>query len=101
MGPRCDRGLSDWRIQFVVALVFVTMLAKETNTKNTDGWNRGAHPMKKNDFGVWEIVVPAINGQPAIPHNSKIKARDPADEQSVYRIQLTANVADLHDEAER
>jgi 1,4-alpha-glucan branching enzyme len=29
--------------------------------------------MKKNDFGVWEIVVPAKNGQPAIPHNSKIK----------------------------
>ena len=31
--------------------------------------------MKKNEFGVWEIVVPAKNGQPAIPHNSKIKVR--------------------------
>lgn len=29
--------------------------------------------MKKNAFGVWEIIVPAVNGQPAIPHNSKIK----------------------------
>ena len=40
-----------------------------------DGWDRGSHPMKKNEFGVWEIVVPAKNGQQAIPHNSKIKVR--------------------------
>ncbi|KAI1471636.1 carbohydrate-binding module family 48 [Daldinia caldariorum] len=38
-----------------------------------NGWNRGSHPMKKNNFGVWEITVPAVDGQPAIPHNSKIK----------------------------
>ena len=31
--------------------------------------------MKKNEFGVWKIVLPANNGQPAIPHNSKIKVR--------------------------
>ncbi|KAI9155323.1 1,4-alpha-glucan-branching enzyme [Paramyrothecium foliicola] len=36
-------------------------------------WNRTSHPMKKNSFGIFEIVVPAINGQPAISHNSKIK----------------------------
>ncbi len=29
--------------------------------------------MKKDDFGVWSVVVPAKAGQPAIPHNSKIK----------------------------
>lgn len=29
--------------------------------------------MKKDSFGVWECVVPAIAGKPAIPHNSKIK----------------------------
>lgn len=30
--------------------------------------------MKKNDFGVWEVVVKASkNGELAIPHNSKIK----------------------------
>ncbi|QPC71682.1 hypothetical protein HYE68_002434 [Fusarium pseudograminearum] len=38
-----------------------------------NGWNRGAHPMKKNDFGVFEITLPAQNGQTAIPHNSKLK----------------------------
>ncbi|KZZ96208.1 1,4-alpha-glucan-branching enzyme [Ascosphaera apis ARSEF 7405] len=36
-------------------------------------WNNTANPMKKNDFGVWEIVVPAKNGQTAIPHDSKVK----------------------------
>ena len=29
--------------------------------------------MKKDLFGVFEVVVPAKNGQPAIAHNSKIK----------------------------
>jgi 1,4-alpha-glucan branching enzyme len=29
--------------------------------------------MKKDPFGVFEVVVPAKDGQPAIPHNSKIK----------------------------
>jgi hypothetical protein len=29
--------------------------------------------MNKNAFGVWEVVVSAVDGQPAIPHNSKIK----------------------------
>ncbi|KAH7160592.1 glycoside hydrolase superfamily [Dactylonectria macrodidyma] len=36
-------------------------------------WNRASHPMKKNDFGVFEITIPAEKGEPAIPHNSKIK----------------------------
>ncbi|KUI73746.1 1,4-alpha-glucan-branching enzyme [Cytospora mali] len=38
-----------------------------------NGWNRDSHPMTKNGFGVFEIVVPHVNGQAAIPHNSKIK----------------------------
>ncbi|KAG6903421.1 alpha-1,4-glucan branching enzyme [Termitomyces sp. Mi166 len=37
-------------------------------------WNRTSHPMKKDDFGVWEITVPpASPGVCAIPHDSKIK----------------------------
>ncbi|KAH8677509.1 family 13 glycoside hydrolase [Xylariales sp. PMI_506] len=38
-----------------------------------NNWNRESHPMKKNDFGVWEITVPAVNGEAAIPHKSKLK----------------------------
>lgn len=30
--------------------------------------------MTKNDFGVWDVTVPAKDGTPAIPHDSKIKA---------------------------
>ena len=33
--------------------------------------------MTKNQFGIWEITVPAVNGQPAIPHNSKLKVKAP------------------------
>ncbi|KAK3997102.1 alpha-glucan branching enzyme [Cladorrhinum sp. PSN332] len=39
-----------------------------------NNWDRSAHPMKKNEFGVFEITIPPTSdGQPAIPHNSKIK----------------------------
>jgi len=38
-----------------------------------NGWDRSKHSMKKDSFGVWEVCVPAINGSPAIPHNSKVK----------------------------
>jgi hypothetical protein len=38
-----------------------------------DDWNRDSHPMKKNQFGVFELVLPAKDGQPAIGHNSKVK----------------------------
>ena len=31
--------------------------------------------MTKNDFGVFEVTVPNKDGQPAIPHDSKIKVR--------------------------
>ncbi|KAK7054189.1 1,4-alpha-glucan branching enzyme [Favolaschia claudopus] len=37
-------------------------------------WNRTSHPMKKDSFGVWEIILPPTStGQCAIPHDSKIK----------------------------
>ena len=29
--------------------------------------------MKKDTFGVFEVVVPAKDGQPAIAHKSKVK----------------------------
>ncbi|KIM46397.1 glycoside hydrolase family 13 protein [Hebeloma cylindrosporum] len=37
-------------------------------------WNRTSHPMKRDDYGVWEITVPPFpSGACAIPHDSKIK----------------------------
>ena len=38
-----------------------------------DDWDRGATPMKRNEFGVWEICLPANDGQLAISHNTKVK----------------------------
>ncbi|KAJ4857459.1 alpha amylase, catalytic domain-containing protein [Trichoderma breve] len=38
-----------------------------------NGWNFTSHPMKKNAYGVFEIIVPAKGGEKAIPHNSKVK----------------------------
>lgn len=39
-----------------------------------NNWSRDSHPMKKNDFGVFEITIPPTSGgKAAIPHNSKIK----------------------------
>ncbi|KAE8348634.1 1,4-alpha-glucan-branching enzyme [Aspergillus coremiiformis] len=50
-------------------------------------WDVTAHPMTKNDFGVWEITVPAASGAPAIPHDSKVKITmvTPSGER-IYRI---------------
>ncbi|KAF8204716.1 glycoside hydrolase family 13 protein [Pholiota molesta] len=37
-------------------------------------WNRSSHPLKRDDFGVWEVVIPPLpSGACAIPHDSKIK----------------------------
>ncbi|OAT14123.1 1,4-alpha-glucan-branching enzyme [Blastomyces gilchristii SLH14081] len=38
-----------------------------------NNWDRKATPMKRNDFGVWEVTVPAKDGVPTIPHSSKVK----------------------------
>ena len=38
-----------------------------------NGWNRDSHPMKRDDYGVWEMQLQPVNGKPAIEHDSKIK----------------------------
>lgn len=38
-----------------------------------NNWDHQATPMKANDFGVWEVTLPAVKGVPAIPHNTKLK----------------------------
>ncbi|OCL07830.1 glycoside hydrolase family 13 protein [Glonium stellatum] len=38
-----------------------------------NNWDRDATPMKKDNFGVWEVTVPGKDGQTTIPHDSKIK----------------------------
>lgn len=40
-----------------------------------NNWDRDATPMAKDQFGVWEVTIPGSNGQPTIPHDSKLKVR--------------------------
>ncbi|KAH7930724.1 glycoside hydrolase family 13 protein [Leucogyrophana mollusca] len=49
--------------------------AKEANLiGDFNGWNRTTHPMQKNEYGIWEVVVPpTAPGVCAIPHDSKLK----------------------------
>jgi 1,4-alpha-glucan branching enzyme len=39
-----------------------------------NGWNRSSHPLTRDQFGVWSIVLPPLPaGGSAIPHDSKVK----------------------------
>ncbi|KAA3484462.1 1,4-alpha-glucan-branching enzyme 2-2, chloroplastic/amyloplastic-like [Gossypium australe] len=40
-----------------------------------NGWDGSNHKMEKNEFGVWSIKIPDSEGNPAIPHNSRVKFR--------------------------
>ncbi|PKI55117.1 hypothetical protein CRG98_024408 [Punica granatum] len=40
-----------------------------------NGWDGSKHVMEKNEFGVWSVRIPDNNGNPAIPHNSRVKFR--------------------------
>ncbi|GLA44785.1 alpha-1,4-glucan branching enzyme [Aspergillus niger] len=52
-----------------------------------NNWDVTAHPMTKNSFGVWEITLPAKDGVPVIPHDSKIKITMVTPEgERIYRI---------------
>lgn len=44
-------------------------------TNHADGWDRDATPMTKGEYGFFHVTIPAVNGQPAMPHNSKIKVK--------------------------
>ncbi|RMJ27439.1 branching enzyme [Aspergillus sp. HF37] len=52
-----------------------------------NNWDVKANPMKRDDFGIWNITLPAKDGAPAIPHNSKVKiAMDLSNGELVYRV---------------
>eukprot|EP01018_Ginkgo_biloba_P039526 Gb_16532 [translate_table: standard] len=40
-----------------------------------NGWNGSGHQMEKDQFGVWKIRIPDKDGNPAIPHGSRVKFR--------------------------
>lgn len=38
-----------------------------------NNWDLQAHELAKDQYGVWSIVIPAVAGKAAIPHDSRIK----------------------------
>jgi 1,4-alpha-glucan branching enzyme len=43
-------------------------------TGDFNGWNRRSHPLKREEFGRWSILLPNNeDGSPAIPHYTKLK----------------------------
>ncbi|KAJ2588538.1 alpha-1,4-glucan branching enzyme [Coemansia sp. RSA 1722] len=53
-----------------------------------NGWDVAANPMKRNDYGVWEVVVPNTDaGEVAIAHGSHIKVTFVAGSgERIYRL---------------
>ncbi|KAI8381474.1 1,4-alpha-glucan-branching enzyme GBE1 [Radiomyces spectabilis] len=54
-----------------------------------NNWDVNANPMKKNTFGVFEIVLKPLSGNtPRIPHNSKVKITMtlPGSGERIYRL---------------
>lgn len=59
---------------FSTLTVFASFKLGYSDDPSLDDWSRSSHPMKKNQFGIWEITIPsAPNGACAIPHDSKVK----------------------------
>ncbi|KAH7437626.1 hypothetical protein KP509_05G081300 [Ceratopteris richardii] len=40
-----------------------------------NNWDGSQHWMSKDEFGVWTIRIPDVQGKPAIPHRSRVKIR--------------------------
>ncbi|KAL2828567.1 1,4-alpha-glucan-branching enzyme [Aspergillus pseudoustus] len=52
-----------------------------------NNWDIKANVMTKNDFGTWELTLPAKDGVPVIPHESKVKiAMVTRSGELIYRI---------------
>lgn len=64
---------------FSIAITLHRALKAADEDRPLDGWNREATPMRRDNYGVWEATLLAKDGQPAIPHNTKVKVclKDP------------------------
>ena len=56
---------------------------------SVDNWDRQATPMTRDPFGVWSVTLPAVNGQTAIPHNTKVKVSSVLETKLLMQITMT------------
>lgn len=55
-------------------------------TNSIDNWSRTSHPMMKDEFGVFSIEIPFINGECPIKHGSRVKIHFQTENSSFDRI---------------
>ena len=72
MGSECDQGIPYWRFQYIKPNAPFLRNATDDDYLQ-DNWDREATPLTRDEFGRWEVTLPAKNRQPAIPHSSKVK----------------------------
>ncbi|RKO97394.1 hypothetical protein CXG81DRAFT_25788 [Caulochytrium protostelioides] len=59
-----------------------------------NNWDLAKHPMKRSEFGVWEIVLPPKSkGVTAIPHNTQVKVSFHRNGERLDRIPAWINFA--------
>lgn len=51
-----------------------------------NGWDRSAHPMVRDEHGIWHLFLPDVNGQPAIPHASGVKVHVTGPDSGLDRV---------------
>lgn len=68
-GVHCDPKTKEIVVSEYIPNVDRVSLVGEFNN-----WNTESHPFKQvNDYGLWQLRIPAVNGDYAIPHDTKYK----------------------------
>lgn len=68
-GVHADRTTKE-----IHAVEYVPDVAAVSLVGDFNGWNADRHPFEKaNDFGVWKLTVPPVNGDYALKHDSRYK----------------------------
>lgn len=65
---------ADWLEKSVEVVQYVPDVVEVSIVGEFNEWNPDAHPLQKaNDFGLWKTKIAAVDGQFAVPHDSKYK----------------------------
>lgn len=58
----------------IIVLQYVPNVVEVSIVGDFNNWDAGTHKLQKeNEFGLWKLVIPAINGTFAVPHDLRYK----------------------------
>ncbi|EGV62639.1 alpha-1,4-glucan branching enzyme [Yamadazyma tenuis] len=79
---------ADWDTKSVSITEYVPDVEKVALVGDFNNWDIHAHSLhKKNDFGLWQLTIAPVNGDFAVPHDSKYKiAMTLPSGEVIYRI---------------